>query len=109
MEPILRMTLLYDFYSALLTEKQRSFFEMHNFNDLSLNEIGAEAGISPQGVRDLLKRTEKLLEGYESKLGLVERHAARQGNIDRLSRAIDALDINAGEKSALLEMLKDLQ
>jgi len=75
MEQILQHTLLYDFYGELLTDKQRAVFEMSNFNDMSLGEIGEELGITPQGVRDSLKRAETKLNHYESVLGLVKKHA----------------------------------
>ena len=43
------------------------------FNDLSLGEIADEEGISRQGVHDMVKRCTKTLEGYESKLHLIEK------------------------------------
>ena len=43
------------------------------FGDLSPSEIAEEQGISRQGVHDLIKRCDRLLEGYETKLKLVEK------------------------------------
>ena len=40
-------------------------------NDMSLSEIAQEAGISRQGVHDLIKRCDKTLEDYESRLHLM--------------------------------------
>ena len=74
MDDILQLTLLYDFYGELLTEKQKQVYELHYQNDLSLTEIGEELSISRQAVRDQLKRTEKILLDYEEKLQLVFRH-----------------------------------
>ena len=74
LEKLMRMAALYDFYGALLTEKQRIYLEMHYLQDLSLSEIADEAGISRQAVHDILKRAEYILEEYESKLKLVERN-----------------------------------
>jgi len=42
-------------------------------NDMSLSEIAQEAGISRQGVHDLIKRCDKTLEDYESRLHLMEK------------------------------------
>ena len=39
MDDILQLTLLYDFYGELLTEKQKQVYELHYQNDLSLTEI----------------------------------------------------------------------
>ena len=72
MERIVEQTLLYDFYGELLNEHQRGVYEDAVFNDLSLSEIADEYGISRQGVHDLIKRVSNTLEGYESKLHLVD-------------------------------------
>lgn len=73
MEKLLEQTLLYDFYGELLTEHQKKIYENVIFNDLSLSEAAADAGISRQGVHDLLKRCTRILSGYEEKLHLIER------------------------------------
>lgn len=73
MEKIVEQALLYDFYGELLTEHQKSVFEDVVLNDYSLSEIAEEQGISRQGVHDLIKRCNKLLNGYEEKLHLVEK------------------------------------
>lgn len=62
---------LYDNYKALLTDKQREIYELHEFSDLSLAEIAEQKGISRQAVHDTLTRTQVKLEDLEAKLGLV--------------------------------------
>ncbi|MEG2513000.1 MAG: YlxM family DNA-binding protein [Acetivibrio sp.] len=71
MEKIVEQGLLYDFYGELLTEHQKIIYEGVVFNDLSLSEIAREQGITRQGVHDMIKRCDKILSGYEEKLGLV--------------------------------------
>ena len=71
MEKIVEQGLLYDFYGELLTDHQRSVYEDVVFNDLSPSEIAKEQGISRQGVHDLIRRCNKILEEYEAKLHLV--------------------------------------
>lgn len=73
MEHIVEYTLLYDFYGEMLTPHQKAVYEAALFDDLSLAEIAQEQGISRQGVHDLIKRCNKILDGYEAKLHLVER------------------------------------
>lgn len=73
MEKIYQQALLYDFYGELLTEHQRSVYEDAVCNDLSLGEIAQDRGISRQGVHDLIRRCDKILQEYESKLRLVEK------------------------------------
>ena len=73
MEKIYEQTMLFDFYGELLTEHQRSIYEDAVYNDMSLGEIAQDRGISRQGVHDLIKRCDKILQDYESKLHLVEK------------------------------------
>ena len=72
----LEMTLLFDYYGELLTERQRMCFDLYHNQDLSLGEIGQELGISRQGVHDNLSRTEALLRNMEAKTGCVGRDQA---------------------------------
>ncbi|MEF9933648.1 MAG: YlxM family DNA-binding protein [Clostridium sp.] len=65
--------LLLDFYGGLLTDKQRLIMSYHYEEDMSLSEISEELGVSRQAVHDVIKRSEKVLKGYEKELGLVER------------------------------------
>lgn len=71
MEKIVEQNLLYDFYGELLNNHQRRVYELAVFEDWSLSEIAQECGISRQGVHDLLKRCNKMLEEYEEKLKLL--------------------------------------
>lgn len=50
----LQMSLLFDYYGELLSEKQRVCFDLYYNQDLSLSEIASELGITRQGVHDSL-------------------------------------------------------
>ena len=65
MEKIVERNMLYDFYGELLTPHQQEIYESIIFQDLSLSEVAEIHGISRQGVHDLVRRCDKLLEGYE--------------------------------------------
>ena len=67
MDKILEQALLYDFYGELLTAHQKEIYEQFVLDDLSLGEIAADAGISRQGVHDIVKRCARSLEEYERK------------------------------------------
>ena len=86
---LLKTTLLYDFYGELLTEKQKLVFEMYHQNDLSLSEIGEELSISRQAVRDLLNRTQKILQDYEDKLELVYKFNVQKSLIKKIKSTIN--------------------
>jgi len=68
---------LYDIYKALLTNKQQEYIELYYHEDLSLSEIADEMGVSRNAVHDNIRRTEKLLAGYEEKLGIYEKARKR--------------------------------
>lgn len=86
MDRILEQNLLYDFYGELLTEHQQRVYEDAVYNDMSLSEIAGEQGISRQGVHDLIKRCDKILQDYESKLHLVERFMAAKEKIGEIEQ-----------------------
>lgn len=67
------LTLLFDYYGEMLTERQRACFDLHYNQDLSLGETAEELGISRQGVHDALVRTEAALRMMEQRLGCVGR------------------------------------
>ena len=77
-EKNLGMGLLLDFYGDLLPEKRRTVMDYYYNDDLSLAEIADEIGISRQGVREQIKKTEEELAFYEEKLGLA---AIREGKV----------------------------
>ena len=72
----LEMTLLYDYYGDLLTERQKMCFDLRHNQDLSLAEIAEELNVSRQGVHDNLSRAEALLKNMEEKTGCVRRDLA---------------------------------
>ncbi len=69
----LEMALLLDYYGGMLTERQRTCFDLRYNQDLSLGEIGEILGISRQAVCDNLTRTEAALRKLEQILGYVSR------------------------------------
>jgi predicted DNA-binding protein YlxM (UPF0122 family) len=77
------MTLLFDFYGDLLTEKQREYYDLHHNEDLSLAEIAEQAGITRQGVHDIITRAESTLMETEAKTGLIGRFTELRGDIDK--------------------------
>lgn len=109
MEKILELTLLYDFYGELLTEKQKKICELYYLDDLSLGEISEQQGISRQGVHDTLKRSEKQLYNYEKKLNLVSRFVNQRKNVENIIDIIDSLKDNRYDKGMELDKLHQLK
>ena len=97
-------SLLYDFYGALLNDPQREVMELYHEDNLSLAEIADETGTSRQAVHYTLKKAEKALEGFETKLGLI---AAYEKNQKLASEALHLIDRSFdGGRDA--DKLKDL-
>ena len=105
MDRILEQNLLYDFYGELLTEHQQRGYEDAVYNDMSLSEIAGEQGISRQGVHDLIKRCDKILQDYESKLHLVERFMAAKEKIGEIEQLTAENDTDPGER---MERIREL-
>lgn len=86
MDEILKQTLLYDFYGELLTAHQKEIYEEVVLDDCSLSEVAESHGISRQGVHDLIKRCQRMLEGYEEKLKLVEKFLAVKEKVEQIEK-----------------------
>ena len=82
-----RMTMLFDFYGELLTERQKEFFDLYYNEDLSLAEIAENAGISRQGVRDVIVRAEATMQEVEDKTGIIKRFEAQRPHLDAIEAA----------------------
>mgnify|MGYP005782347463 FL=1 len=89
MNKILEQALLYDFYGELLTPHQKEIYEKFVLEDLSLSEIAQDAGISRQGVHDLIRRCQRALEGYEARLHLVERFLSIKEKVSQIDGILE--------------------
>ena len=88
MDKFFYAAMLFDFYGEFLTEKQRRAYDMYFNENLSLAEIAGELGITRQGARDLIKRSESIMTKYETQLSLVAKHLK---NIEKTQEIIAAL------------------
>lgn len=104
MEGFVKQSLLYDFYGDLLTEHQQSVYEAYVQENLSLAEIAEEKGISRQGVHDIVRRCNALLEEYESKLKLVDRFLHIKSKVSEIQHCEDLERIRS-IASEILEIL----
>lgn len=94
MEKFVEQSYLYDFYGELLTKHQQRIYSSIVFDDLSEAEVGRAEGISRQGVHDLMKRAQKILEEYEARLQLVSKFLRIRSRI----REIQSLTSDQDEK-----------
>ena len=85
----MHVSLLLDFYGDILPERRYEMTSLYYNDDLSLSEIADICGISRQGVRDAVKKSELELRELEEKLGLAARFAAVRAQLDDISKKID--------------------
>ena len=78
------MSMLFDFYGELLTDKQKELFDLYYNEDMSLTEISEIVGITRQGVRDAVMRAEMSLRDIEDKVGLVKRYSRLSDKIGQI-------------------------
>lgn len=108
MDEILEQALLYDFYGELLNNHQKEIYEQFILEDLSLSEIAETAGISRQGVHDLVKRCQKTLEGYEARLHLVRRFLSIKEKICEMEHLLDSSELTAENQEELRRQFRRL-
>lgn len=87
----LELTILFDFYGEILTEKQREIFDLYYNEDLSLAEIAEHLEITRQGVRDSIIRSEEILRNFEAKLGLAEKYGRLSDNVRKITKAAERI------------------
>ena len=108
MEKLIERGLLFDFYGELLTDHQKNIYSEAVFNDLSLAELSEETGISRQGIHDIIKRCDKMLEGYEESLKLINKFNRIKEEISLLSKKVDSLDLSSDDRDALKNGLQHI-
>ena len=86
-----RMTMLFDFYGEVLTPRQKEYFDLYYNEDLSLDEIAENYGISRQGVRDVIVRAEAIMTDLEDKTGLMKRFMLMQQQVQAILDAAEKI------------------
>lgn len=105
----MRMNYLFDFYQSLLTDKQRNYLERYYLLDESLSEIAETFNVSRQAVYDNIRRTDELLEDYETRLGLYEKFEERQQLINSIQTELAKATINKDKINQYIETLQKIE
>lgn len=84
MDKFFKIPILYDYYGEFLTTKQKQAIDFYYNLNYSLAEIGEKMGITRQGVRDILVRSEETLYNFDKKLKLVDKFEKINIIIDEL-------------------------
>ena len=78
-----RMTMLFDFYGELLTERQKEFYSLYYDEDLSLSEIAENY--------DVIVRAEAYMTEIEDKTGLVKRFMQFAPHVEAITEAAEEI------------------
>ena len=70
MKDRVQLTILFDYYEKLLSDKDRDIFKDYYFDNLSLSEISENYSISRNAIHKRIKKIEEELLSYEEKLSL---------------------------------------
>lgn len=106
-EERVELSMLYDFYGALLKENQQQMFEAYILDDFSISEIADDMGITRQGVHDAIKRATKQLREYEEKLGLVARFEQQKLAVKQLHEQLRGMNVSM-ESSKWKEIMETI-
>lgn len=79
---------LYDIYGELLDSKKKEYFEMYYFDNLSLQEISDNLGVSRNAIFKQIKNAEAKLLLYEEKLELFKKKEVLDEVIENTSGSI---------------------
>lgn len=104
-EKNLELGYLLDFYGELLSERKRTVMDMYYNEDLSLAEIAAEIGISRQGARDIIKKSEEELIFFEEKLGLAKKLQGVSQKVNELKITSCRVDLPQDFREKLDELI----
>ena len=98
MEKKVEISVLWEIYGKLLTEKQYEFIDDYYNNDLSLSEIAENNEITRQAVRDIIKKGEKKLFDYEEKLKMMKRMLNQEKKIEKILSELTKIQNNYSDK-----------
>lgn len=96
MEKYVYYGMLFDIYQKLLNERNREVFELYYDENLTLQEIADNLGVSKSYIGRIIKNTEKKLDELESKLHIYE-------NKGKIKDVLELNDINK-----IKEVLKEI-
>ena len=108
MDKKIEISMLWQIYGALLTEKQKEYIDYYYNEDLSLAEIAQNDGITRQGVRDIIKKGEKKLFEYEEKLLFMKKTINQEKLAQSILENLNKIQKESSDKkvSNILEEVK---
>ena len=108
MDKKIEISMLWQIYGELLTEKQKEYIDYYYNEDLSLSEIAENEEITRQGVRDIIKKGEKKLFEYEEKLLFMKKTINQEKLIQHILVNLNKIQKDSTDKKVtnILEEVK---
>ena len=108
MEKKVEISMLWQIYGNLLTEKQYKVIDYYYNQDLSLSEIAENENITRQAVRDIIKKGEKKLFEYEEKLLFMKKTINQENQIQNILLNLNKIQKDSSDKKVtnILEEVK---
>ena len=108
MEKKVDISMLWQIYGKLLTEKQYEYIDYYYNNDLSLSEIAENDNITRQAVRDIIKKGERKLFEYEEKLLFMKKTINQEQKIQQVLWNLTKIQKDSSDKqvTSILEEIK---
>ena len=108
MEKKVEISMLWQIYGKMLTQKQYEVIDYYYNEDLSLSEIAENEGITRQAVRDIIKKGERKLFEYEEKLGMMKKTLEQEQQIEKILSELAKIETKFSDKkiASILEHVK---
>ena len=108
MEKKVEISMLWQIYGKLLTEKQYEYIDYYYNNDLSLSEIAENDSITRQAVRDIIKKGERKLFEYEEKLLFMKKTINQEKLVEHILVNLNKIQKDSSDKKVtnILEEVK---
>ncbi len=111
MEKKVEISMLWQIYGKMLTEKQYEYIDYYYNQDLSLSEIAENDNITRQAVRDIIKKGERKLFEFEEKLLFMKRTINQEKQIQNILLQLNKIQKDSSDKvvtNILEEVRKEL-
>ena len=108
MDKKVEISMLWQIYGKLLTEKQYEYIDYYYNRDLSLSEIAENDNITRQAVRDIIKKGERKLFEYEEKLLFMKKTINQEQRIQQVLWNLTKIQKDSSDKqvTSILEEIK---
>ena len=98
MDKNVKVSILWQIYGKLLTDKQYEIINDYYNNDLSLSEIAENNNITRQAVRDVIKKGEDKLFEFEEKLLIMKKMLKQEKQIQQIIEELNNITDASSDK-----------